>query len=435
MRLRLANPAARWIFLGISIFFGAGLSYSSLRNAWAEHRAESGTQDGLARATQLEPGNARNWYLLGRYWQTNVEQPDAARAIAAYREALSFDPRSAATWLDLADAYEEEGDIAAARQAFLEAKRNYPVSAEVAWRYGSFLLRQGESAAAFAEIRHAVEEEPSRAAEAVSRCWRANPDVQVILDEALPPARGVYLDSINFLAQQREAEAAMAAWERLARLRLKLEMKETYPLLEALLQKHEIADARTVWNQALELSGTERPADPPGSAIWDGGFESDTAGGGFGWRIQSQPGAQAGYDEQVRHSGARSLEIRFDGTQNVSFEGVCQSAAIGRGTAYEFSAWVRTEALTTDKGVFFRLFTPEEPRRPAAATAELRGSEPWTRVAIPWKAGKNVHLVQVCVERTPSQKLDNKIAGQVWVDDVALVPAASGSGNAAKVTP
>src|SRR5213593_1429946 len=85
-------------------------------------------------ATQLEPGDARNWYLLGRDFQYHLEAPDNARAIAAYRRALSFDPRSSAVWLDLAEAHEAQGDLASARQAFLEAERSYPISAEAAWR-------------------------------------------------------------------------------------------------------------------------------------------------------------------------------------------------------------------------------------------------------------------------------------------------------------
>jgi len=42
------------------------------------------------------------------------------------------------------------------------------VSADVAWSYGNFLLRQDEPGEAFREIRKAVELEPKRAAEAFS---------------------------------------------------------------------------------------------------------------------------------------------------------------------------------------------------------------------------------------------------------------------------
>lgn len=433
MNLRLESAAARWVFLVVSLFLAVDLSYFSLRNAWAEHLAESGTPEGLARATRLEPSNPRNWYLLGHYWQYNVEAPEIGRAIAAYRQALLFDSRSPATWLDLGEAHEAEGDLAAARQAFLEAKRNYPISAEVAWRYGNFLLRQGEFSAAFGEIRHAVEEEPGRAPEATSRCWRADADIQSILDKALPVSSGVYLDAIAVLARDKETDAALAVWARLVKLHPKVELKEAYPLLEELIQRRDVADARAVWDQALELAGATPPATPTGSRVFDGGFETDIAGG-FAWRIQPR-GAEVAYDVQVKHSGRRSLSIRFDGKQNVAFEGVCQDVPVEPGTVYEFSAWMRAQAVTTDKGVSLRLFAPENPKNPPVFTSDSKGTEPWTRVTLPWKAAKGVHLLQVCVTRAQSQKFDSKIAGVVWVDDVSLLPIAPARAVAAKEKP
>ena len=422
MILRLESSTSRWVFFVASVLLAAPLSYFSLRSAWAEHLAESGTREALERATQLEPGDARNWYLLGRDFQYNLEAPDNARAIAAYRQALSFDPRSPAVWLDLAEAHETQGDLASARDAFLEAERSYPISAAAAWRYGNYLLRQGEFAAAFTAIRRAVEEEPGRAAEATSRCWRANPDIQMILDTALPASRNVYLDGIGVLARGKATDAALAVWSRLVRLHPKIELKEAYPFLEVLIQQRELAGARTVWNQALELSGAAWPADPSGSLIFDGGFETDTTGGGFAWRIQPR-GAEVGYDGHVKHSGSRSLSVRFDGTQNVAFDGVCQYVPVDPRTSYQFSAWIRAEAVTTDRGVSMRLLTPESLKNPPLITPDLKGTVPWTQVTLPWRAEKDVHLLQVCVTRAPSRKFDNKIAGTVWLDDVSLVPA------------
>jgi len=72
----------------------------------------------------------RNWYLLGRYWQYNLEDPDAQRAIRFYLSALSLNPLSPETWLDLATAYESESNLVAARDAFLHAKKVYPLSAD-----------------------------------------------------------------------------------------------------------------------------------------------------------------------------------------------------------------------------------------------------------------------------------------------------------------
>ena len=169
MVFRLSSSVAR-VFLVVAAFLlAAALSYSSIRNARAAHNAGLQTLHGYEKAVQLESGNPLNWYLLGHYWLFNLEEPDPRRAISAYRTSLSLDPRSANTWMDLASAYESQGDLQDARDAFLQATRVYPLSAEVSWRYGNFLLRQGDLPQAFSEIRHAVEVDPQRAAEAFSR--------------------------------------------------------------------------------------------------------------------------------------------------------------------------------------------------------------------------------------------------------------------------
>ena len=113
MILRLSSPAARILLVLLASMLAAALSYSGIRNALAMHDAGLNTPEGYERATHLEPDDARSWYLLGRYWQYNLEDPDAQRAIRAYQTALSFDAHSADTWLDLATEYESEGDIAA----------------------------------------------------------------------------------------------------------------------------------------------------------------------------------------------------------------------------------------------------------------------------------------------------------------------------------
>src|SRR5437879_9514226 len=126
MILSLSSIAQRGLLVVASFAVALILSYFSIRNALAAHYAGLQNAEGFERATRLEPADPRNWYLLGRYWQYNLENADASRAIQAYRSAISLDPGSSDTWLDLATVYESEGDLAAARNAFLRAKKAYP---------------------------------------------------------------------------------------------------------------------------------------------------------------------------------------------------------------------------------------------------------------------------------------------------------------------
>ncbi len=428
MVLRLSSAAARLTLVFVALILATTLSYSSIRNALATYYSGLETQAGYERAAQLEPGNPEHWFLLGRYWQYNLEDPDAQRALNAYRTSLSLDPRDASVWLDLATAYESQGDLPAAREAFLQAKRVYPVSAEVSWRYGNFLLRQNELPAAFAEIRQSVSVDPKRAPEAFSRCWRVDPDIQAILDHALPPTVPVYLDAIRELDADAAIDPALAVWNRLASLHPQLPLARVIPFIDSLIQAHRIDDAHRVWDQAVALADSPPPADPPGSVLWDGGFETGVFGGGFAWTIAPpSPGVQVTIDSSDKHSGQRSLRLGFDGSRNVDFSDVCHLAQVQPGTSYRFSAWVRTQGLATDQGIRFRLEWLENARNASTETTEVHGTQPWTQLSLPWTAVAGVRQLRVCVNRHPSDDLVGRIHGTAWIDDVALVPESSAS--------
>lgn len=424
MLLRLANPATRLSLVAVAFLLAGALSFLSIRNALAAHDVDLNTRAGYENAVRLEPSDFENWYLLGRYWEYTVaEESDPSRAIQAYRAALALNPLSSDTWLDLATLYEADGRLSDAHNAFLEAKRAYPLSAEVSWRYGNFLLRQGEVAEAFTEIHRAVSVDPQRSAEAFSLCWRVNLDVRAILDNVLPPDPTGYLSVIRELAAKNQLDPALLVWDRLVSLQPShLSLLEPTLLTNALLQSHRLDDAVRVWRDAIRLSDLPPTGDPPNSAVWDGGFETGIAGG-FGWSFSSIPrGANARVDTGEAHSGQRSLRLDFDGNHNVRFDSVCETTILRPATSYVFSAWVKTRRLTTDQGIRFRLAWLEKASEVILETQDIRGTEPWTRIQMPWTSPSGVRQVRVCVVRDTSGKVDGQIQGTAWVDDVSLVP-------------
>jgi hypothetical protein len=425
MILRLSSRAARVFLVLLAIALAASLSYSGIQNVLAVYDGGLNTSEGYERATKLEPDDAGNWYLLGRYWQYNLEDPDAQRAIRAYQTALSFDPYSADTWLDLGTAYETEGDAVAARNAFAQAKRAYPLSPEVSWRYGNFLLRQRETDAAFAQFKQAVEADPKRAAAAFSLSMRFEPNVNSVLQRVLPLSEDAYLNVISALAEQGRTDQALIVWSKLAAFPPKLQLSQSFPLLEALINKHQVAEAQRVWDQALAFAAVSRPPDPPGSLVWDGGFETNVVGGGFTWRYSSLlDGVVLTLDSKEKHSGNRSLRLTFNGLTNITFNNVCQYVPVQPSTSYVFSAWVLTRSLSTDQGVRFGLRSIGDPNNSIAWTEDMEGTQPWTKVELSWNSGKDIHELQLCVSRLPSAKFDSKIRGSAWIDDVVLLPAA-----------
>jgi len=423
MIVSLSSAAARGALVGFALAVAAYLSYFSVQTARATYYTETETLHGFERATQIEPGNARNWYLLGRYLQYSFEDANPQRAISSYIKSLEIDPRATSTWLELAATYESEGNDVAAGKAFISAKQTYPLSAEVSWRYGNFLLRQGELEPAFAEIRRSVEADPGRAAEAVSRCLRVEPDANVILDRVLPAKSDVYIAVMEDLAQDRQIENALKVWTRIVAMHPRIPLHDAFQVVMELRGTGQASEAHKVWEQAVELAGLADLEGPKNSMVWDGGFESDVTGGEtYAWRFaRTSSSAQIGFDTQERYSGKRSLRVSFDGSSDVAFYDVCQTVPTEAGKAYELSAWMKSRDLTTDQGVRIDL-RPGIAGQTGATTADVRGTQPWTRFAVVWPAAKENQETQICLRRDASDQEDNKIRGTAWVDDVALTP-------------
>jgi hypothetical protein len=131
---------------------------------------------------------------------------------------------------------------------------------------------------------------------------------------------------------------------------------------------------------------------------------------------------QFSIDAQEKHSGNHSLRLTFDGKALVTSIDICHYVPVQPSTSYRFSAWVKTRAVTTDQGVRFQLRSLGTQDASVTVTPDVHGSEPWTRLEIPWSAGNDVQEVQVCLIRLLSDQIENKIKGTTWVDDVALVP-------------
>lgn len=426
MIVRVSSSAVRGLFVLLA-FLAVALGYSGVRNAIAQHEVARNQLSGYERAARLEPDDAGIWYRLGRYWQYNLDSPDVQQAIADYQKSLSFDPHSADTWSDFATAYESQGDVAAAANAFRQAQQAYPQSPDVAWRYGNFLLRRGEQDAALGQIKHAVRLNPKLAPGAFALSLRLQPDINVVLDRVLPASADALLNVIDSLSQQKRTDQALIVWSRLATLVPHVPVSASYPLIETLLQKYQIADAQRVWNDALGFAGILQPEDVPGSLIWDGGFESDVQGGGFAWRYPTPGAVRIALDATEKHSGKRSLRLTFTGLDNLELRDVCQFVAVQPSTSFLFSAWIRTDAISTDQGVRFGLTPLADSGASVVWTDDVRGTQPWTRMSFAWSSAPNVHAVRVCVNRLPSTKFDNKIQGVAWIDDVALVPQSAES--------
>jgi tetratricopeptide (TPR) repeat protein len=419
MILRLSDSLARLLVVALAILLSAWLSFFAVRTAVARYGAEGDTDKRLQLAVRLEPGNPDYWYLLGRYQQYNLEHQDSRSAEASYKKAIALNPLHTDAWLELATAYELDGDFEEARTAYIHAKKSYPISADVSWRYGNFLLRQGDRIHAYTEMRRAIEADPQRAQVAFSRAYRSNPNIEEILEQLLPASPGVYLEVITQALRDNQLAVAETVWNQLIALHPRLTMINM-GLVGVLLATRDYAAARRVWDQGVATMNLPPLLQLPGSVVWDPSFESGINDNFFSWRFKPiDQGVSIGFDRSEKLTGIQSLRLSFDGKHNPDLNAACILAIVQPKTTYHFAGWIKTNNITTENGVGFRVFSPDDHQSSILNTHELHGTLPWTLVEGTWTA-VDTHQVQVCVTREPSDNPQVRISGTAWVDEVTL---------------
>jgi hypothetical protein len=332
----------------------------------------------------------------------------AQRAFVDFRTALLRDIAYPYRWCDLGEASLLAGRIEEARYCFSRA-------VELAPNSPSILLQAAEF--------HFTTHHPDDALPYTSRILKLIPNYdseifRYYAQAGLPPEdvlrRGIPEDSrparsyFEYLLANSTPESAGKVWEwMLPRAFLDNRMAGRY--LQFLLNKRRFKEAVQRWVSYL---GPRRGEYPDSNLLFNGGFDKEPSGVPFDWTL----GATEHVQEQ-RDSGA--LRIMFDGAANLDYQGVSQLAVVEPGT-YQFKAAVRTEGLTTNQGIAFRLFDPESPSRLDVRTEAFGGTRQWLSVEKRFTVKTGTNLVKVQLFRQPSEKFDNKIAGMAWIKSLKL---------------
>jgi tetratricopeptide (TPR) repeat protein len=416
------NPFLRWMIFAFTSIVCLTVSVASGYAWYADHLAESNEPANWLRAAQLEPGNGEYWYKLGFNREWDLNDSDAGQVIAYLQRAVTIDPRSANYWMALAGAYESAGQIQQARDAFHVALQDYPASAEAHWRFGSFLLRQGETKQAYAEIHFALQNDLRLIPLAISRVWPATHDADALLNDVLPKSVESQQEALEAFSGDNQIEPALAVWKYMVKSGEVIPVKTVFLLEDVLLTANRTDDAREVWRQALVAGGQVEEANTGSSLVFNGGFEYDATSAGLDWHLLPVPGVNYDYDSANPHSGKRALRLTFDGEQNSTLQIVYQFVPVQPNTHYHFEGYIRTSGITTESGLHFFIAFPGSTQQPVILE-NFTGDHPWQKQSADFATAPDEHLLIVQIYRTKSVRFNSNLAGSAWVDDISIVPA------------
>jgi tetratricopeptide (TPR) repeat protein len=432
MEIPLEALGRRRMVLAASLVIATALTFQAGRLWLASHWLDSEKVTLMERGAALVPGDGSAWDRLGRLHQWDFMDSDLPSAIADYWKAVQDDPRSAHFWMDLASAYETSGDETRARDAYLHAKSVYPASAEVAFHYGNFLLREQQYPEAYVELRRAVQTDPTLLPLAISRTWRSSEDVDELLSAVLPANADAYLQALDFFASIHQAGPALAVWQRFLALGQPFPLPRVFPFFEELIREDRGDEARRAWREALAAAGLLHDEPSNQNLMWNGNFAQDFGNGGLDWRWNPLTGVAIEFDSEVAPNGSRAIRIDFNGGINLSLDEPSEYVPVEPNRAYHFHGYMRTQGITTESGLRFSVTDPNHSGALNVLTDNLTDSHTWMPVDADLLTGPATHFLLVRLFREPSRLFENKLEGTVWIADISLVPGSAQAGQTSR---
>jgi len=408
----------------IRIVLGAALiacAVGAVRQEAAAWYAREGGVEGFRKAQSWDPANPAYPAALARLEGAHLETVDARAMASELEMAIRKGPRRAIYWANLGEAYEMDGRERDARGAYERALKIFPKSPEINWQYANYLVRSGDVGQALGPLREVIVGDEWLRPGAFDLAWRAGATSESVL--AMIPARQDVLSAyLDYLVQTGRLDAAKPVWQRLMASPDAFDTDAAFRYFDALRDKHQVDDLVTLWAD-LERHDPSRFHTEPGSAnlIVDGNFEQPIPNGGFGWRVAPIEGAKISVDAAATQDGARAIEIEFAGKENLDFGNVVQYAAVQPDTVYRFRALARREGITTDSGPRIAVYDAYDHDALWAETPNLLGTAGWEEQALEFRTGPRTRLLVVQILRPASKKLDNRVAGTVWMTGFSLI--------------
>ena len=326
-------------------------------------------------------------------------------AAAEPLEELGRDPANPYRWCGAAEVLADAGQTDKSLYCSKVAEELGPHAPAVLMRVANYHLASGDMREALRRTSRVLGLAGDYDAIIFHYYRRFEVPVEAALETGLPAEERAWRAYFEDLLRWAKVEQAELAWGVIIRNSFNNDAL-AIKFLEYLISSRAYDKAVAVWAGQLG----ERRGDYPGrNLLYNGGFEQEFTGARLDWRVRTAAGVEVRRDQEVRREGAASLRIGFGGEENLDYRHVEQLTVAPPGS-YLFRAWVRTEGLTTDQGVYFQIG--------GTRTEALTGTNDWTPLEARFRAEGGTVAVRLC--RDASRKIDSRLRGTVWIDTARI---------------
>ena len=128
------------------------------------------------------------------------------------------------------------------------------------------------------------------------------------------------------------------------------------------------------------------------------------------------------FSDPAAHSGSRALRIDFTVPRNSDYELAYQFVPVVPGRTYQLSAYVKSQAITSDSGPRLRVLDQNCAACLEVTTEGSSGTTDWHPVTTQFTTGPTTDLIRLSIWRPRGRSYPMEISGQAWFDDISLHP-------------
>lgn len=354
------------------------------------------------------------WYC--RYGLCRFDQVFAAKShsgdlLADVATLLKQDPANPTVWCSYAELLSSHGQVEKATAAFDHAVSLGPGMSPVLIRAAVFDFSHGREDHGLDMVNRILRGTNAYDEKIFAYLVQSGIGTYDLLGTAVPPVARPARAWLNYLRSKGSDHDLLQTWLWMGQNGLTDE-KSAVELSWTLWERKSFQSAQEVWSDWL---GPAKDGRLHPQRLANAGFQNEPNQSPFDWTLDNVAGA-----EISRHAG---LDVHFTGEENVNFAHVRQFATVSPGR-YRFSAEISADGITTDEGPLFHVFDPADPKRVSVETPQARGkiSKSWTSVDFQVPSG--TQALEIQLERHPTLRFDNRIAGTLHVYQVSLTPLA-----------
>ena len=338
-------------------------------------------------------------------------------AVESYRRCLERDPTRAFAWLALSKVYEGHGDQKWAEYAVKKAVAVDRANPKVIWEAGMFYLAKGKFQEAAPYFRRYLVLMPSEQDDVYTLFHAAGATPAYMLEQLLPGQYQFHSRYFKFLMTYKQNAALSELWEK--RNFWKPANAEYLAYCDFLIESGRLEETRDVWTEAVQHLYPAGVPQDSSNMMFNGDFEYTPQNGGFDWKIGNADGVRIFVDKDVRKSGRSSIAATFSGKANPEIYIAQQMVVVEPKQRYRLLGQIRTDRLTTHSGILLEVLGQGCPSL-AVKSEVVTGTTDWRPLELEFATPTDCSLIKIGIKRERSEKFDNRISGDVWLDEFKM---------------